>query len=322
MKPAQIYYLNKVDNSPLYTKSKELHKIEFARGWVEYLLETSDIYFQFGLTEPQYQHFLPAVLDKIKSFYLDQDVKLMSLLRHLVIERMDHKFSLPLFVDHRQGNIITCGNLRFSANVLAGVLPSEMPTVIQTEKNSLQPSELSHLITGTDQLDELSGIDQYEFLLDFSQGSHPVVLSSVLTNSIYYKDPTSESFSSDGLKIFEFWNKFTQDGLINLTVSCNVATRDLIKFDPKIWNVTYSQLEHNGFGFGQILEKFAEQKTPGLNLYVYNISEPLYLEYLLPWGHSNIVWSHTLNKQVHLFETTRGAATACWPIQAMGNFVK
>lgn len=322
MNPPTVYYLHKNDNLLNYTEGKELHTIEYDRGWVEYLLDTSDIYFQPRLTETQYQNFLLEASLFIKTYYTSKDYNIMSLLKHLATERMEHPFSLPLFTDTRQGNIFSCGTTRFTANVLCGSGLEDMPVVFQTEKNAGPPSTIAQKITNTDQLHELANLAQYNFTLMFTQGANPKVMGSVLRNTIYEKDSAKDPFNENGKFIFDFWSKFTHNGLINVTVSCNEETQKLISFDPEIWNVTWTELEHNGFGFGQILGKFGEANTPNLNLYVYNISTPFPLEYLLPWGHSNHVWFHTLNKQVHLFDTTRGPATACWPIVAMGNFVK
>lgn len=318
----KVFYLHKHDNLPCYSAGKELHTVEYHRGWVEYLLDTCDIYFQPGLTKKQYQNFLSTVTVSIKDYYHNKDYRIMSFLKQLALERMEHPFSLPLFADVRHGSIITCGSSRFAACVLNGIDPSDIPMVFQTNKNNAKPSELAQYINSTNQLHSLSGIEKFDFILDFSRTSQPTVTSSVLRNTVHESDPNRDTFKEHGEFIFKFWENFTCNGLIDLTISCNDTTRKLIKFDPEIWNITWRQLDHNGFGFGEILEKFAEKKTSGLNLYVYNISGPLHLEYLLPWGDSNSVWFHTLNKQVHLFETTRGAATACWPIKVMGNFVK
>jgi hypothetical protein len=323
MLPPKIFYLQKLDNPPLYNAGKELHTVEYHRGWIEYLNETSDVYYSSGLTEQQYRLFLPVALDWILKQYRNKDYKSLGLLKQLLSERLEQPFAMPMMSDLRIGNRFSCGTTRFTASVLCGVDPAEIPVVFQVNKNQTD-SRLgsAQLVSSTAQINQLADLEDKEFTLSFSQDSNPVVLSSTLRNSVYEEFPTLDTFKDYGNNILNFWNRYTTDNRINIVISCDNATKSLIKFSEDIWNAEFCNLEHTGFGFGQILEKFGKPGPGQLNLYVYNIEEEFNLEYLIPWTHPNNVWFHTLNKKVHLFDTTRGPNSACWPIVAIGNFVK
>jgi len=317
-----VFYLSKPDNLPFYKTGKELHTVEYDRGWIEYLLQTSDLYF-VKMTESLIKKYQHVAMHWIESTWLNQNQKHLALLKQLSNTRLEQPFDLPLFTDWRRGEIFTCGNTRFTAEILCGTLADQIPLFIQTEKGST-PEQLvdAQRITSTAQAEEVSGIQNIDYRLTFESCAQPVVITSVLRNSVYETDSDYSTFEENGQFIVNFWQKFMHDGRINITVTCNESSVKFINFNPDIWNVNFVFEKMSGFSFGEILSKFNRPDNQNLNLYVYEPAHPFNLSYLLPWTTTNSVWYHTLNKKIHLFDTSRGAATACWPIVAMGNFVK
>lgn len=319
----RVFYLNKQDNLPFYCAGKELHTVEYNRGWVEYLSQSSDIYFTY-LNQNLFQKFHQNPTQWIAAAWADQNLGHLSLLKQLCNTRLEKKFDLPLFADYNnECTTITCGNTRFTAEVLCGTEPDQIPVFFQTVKNH-HFSELDQAfrITSTEQAEILVGIDKLDYKISFLQSDQPCVINSVLRNTIYDSNSEYETFASDGQFIVDFWNKYVIDDKINLTITCDPDTVKFVEFDPKIWNVKYNLQKMHGFSFSDILNEFHHSTTNGLNLYVYDIKNKFNLLYLLPWTSSNSVWYHTLNQKVNLFDTSRGPATACWPIVSMGNFVK
>jgi hypothetical protein len=317
-----VFYLNKKDNLPFYSAGKELHTVEYDRGWVEYLLETSDLYFIRLTTELIQQYNYIATL-WIETAWIDQIPKHLSVIKQLSNTRLDTPFSLPLFADWRKGPIFTCGSNRFTAEILCGTGPNQIPVFFQTEKGK-RPPELSQAIaiTSTEQAESIAQMQDIDYRLAFDRNVNPSVMNSVLRNSVYEADAEYKTFEEDGKVIVNFWNKFIQDKKINITVTCNENSKKYIKFNPHIWNVNFVFKQMAGFSFGEILSKFNQPDNQYLNLYVYDLCEEFNLAYLLPWTTTNSVWYHSVNKKINLFDTSRGAATACWPIVPMGNFVK
>lgn len=319
----RVTYLSKRDNPPHYYAGKELHTVEFDRGWVEYLLETSDLYFARLDHELMTRYHYNATA-YIQNIWQNKSLKHFSLLNQLANIRMQKPFDLPLFADLRSGYNFSCGSSRFTAEILCGTETGQIPVFFQTNKGD-RPSQLGSAvaITSTQQAEEISSIDQYEFRMSMSRSKTPTVIGTVLRNTIYEADPDYSTFTEHGKFIVDFWEKFTHDGLINITITCNQNVIPLIKYNENLWNVKFNFGEMHGFSFSEILGKFNEPNPNNeLNLFVYDIAQPFSLEYLMPWTTTNSVWYHTLNKKINLFDTTRGPATSCWPIVAMGNFVK
>jgi hypothetical protein len=318
----KVFYLSKKDNLPNYYAGKELHTVEYDRGWIEYLLQTSDVYF-LKLNNRLRADYHPTAKLWLETAWFNQDCKHLSLMNQLINIRLEQPFDLPLFTDWRNGRVFSCGNSRFTAEILCGTEPEQIPVFFQVAPGH-RPKELETAIpvTSTRQAEQLSNIVDTEYRLAFDQSSQPVVISSILRNTIYEADSNYSTFEENGQFILNFWKKFVSDGRINITVTSNSVSQKLVHFNTAIWNVNFIQADMEGFSFGEILDKFNQPNDGRLNLYVYDITEPFDLCYLLPWTTTNRVWCHTLNKKVNLFDTTRGAATACWPIVAMGNFVK
>lgn len=318
-----VYYLNKKNNPPHYYAGKELHTVEYDRGWVEYLTQSCDLYFT-KLNQDLLDRYRYNAVSYIETLWDQQKNKHYSLLNQLANTRIEKPFDLPLFADWRQGSNFTCGSTRFTAEILCGTPSDQIPVFFQTNKGQ-RPVELDSAIPvlSTAQAEELSGISDCEYRLTFAQSRTPTVMATVLRNTIYEADSDYSTFEENGVFISNFWKKFTQDGKINLVITCHKNTKDLIEFSPHMWNVQFELKEMHGFSFGEVLAKFNQPNPDSqLNLFVYDIKNTFNLAYLLPWVTTNSVWYHTLNKKINLFDTTRGSATACWPIVSMGNFVQ
>ena len=323
MIPPKVFYIQKLDNPPLYNAGKELCTVEYDRGWVEYLNETSDIYYSPGLSQFHYQSILPSAVRYIKDFYQTQSTSNLGLLYRLLAERLEHPFAIPIIIysDFNLFNI-TCGTVRFTALVLCGVDPASIPAIFQVEKNqTITDLNQTHLISSTAHINQVAELENKELIISFSSTPIPRILNTTLRNTMY-DSANANTFDMDGNGIINFWKQFTTDNRINIVVSSDASIRKLIKFSENIWNVKFQPLEPDAHSLAKMFEKFNDPENKQLNLYVSDITEEFNLEYLIPWTTPKSVWYHTLNKKIHLFSTLKGPNSAQWPIVAMGNFVK
>jgi len=322
-----VLYLNKKDKLPYYQGGKELHIIEYDRGWVEYLLPTSDLYF-CKLDQLHLKHFGSNANSANRFAWelivTDEDPARgkhqLAVVRHLVDVRSKQPFDLPLFVDWNIPSQFSCGNNRFTAEMLCGTGANVIPAFFLTEKGQ-QPKELEHAtpIYSTQQAEQISNIEHIDYRLSLSQELRPRVTSTCLREARY---EDQNYFDDDGQLIADFWKRFLTNNKIAVQITCNENVKDLINFNETFWEVDFNFAPMLGFNFGEILAQFNKPNYRGLNLYVYDIQEPFNLSYLWPFGYEHNAWYHTLNKKIQLFDTTRGPSSACWPIVAMPDFVK
>jgi hypothetical protein len=268
-------------------------------------------------------------LTNLQNHYHQQDKLVFGLYNQLNHIRYESDFILPLFADFSTAHTadITCGSSRFLAYVSCGVSAEEIRLVFQVKKGHSPTNEMPNciLLTSTGQAEHLLGIDSTEYEIVFKSRPGPMSIeSSLISSSVFNLSLSSnvDTLVDRGTEIFNFWNRFIKNQKINITVTCNPDCQNLIKWASSIFNVNieYHQLSEAGTGYSAVMQKFNKITDNKLHLWVYNITETLYLEYLLPWVDQDTCWYHTQSKNLHLFETTRGPEKVLRKM--IGNFVK
>jgi len=260
--------------------------------------------------------------------------KNLGFVRNLALERLRAPFVMPLFgrtdmlhifpdrEDMADFMPLTCGLSRFVANLVAGVGANEIPLILLSDQPPTYPGwqELS----STDQftnLFQLADID-YEISLNMNKNA-PAVTTSILKHSVYdYPDQVAQHAGTNE-SVVRFWEKFTTDGKINITIFCTEETRSFIQESP-LFNIKYLRQRPDAweFSFGKILgaynpRKLAPTWPPDLYLWLYDITEPVYLCLLLPWatGDNGVYYSN--NKKSVLINTSHRSS-----IEIIGDWVK
>lgn len=319
----RVRYLNKKENPPNYQAGKELHVIHNNTGWVEYLSDF-DIRWATGISPELYEKWAKHCRTHIERYYHTKSTDSFGLIENLSKIRREHDFTLPIFayVDNNQ-QLITCGFTRFLANVINGIDPKDLKLFVQTPKTYKSKNfTKAELVTTTTDAEEISGISDVEHIIELSSEAVPKITSSVLRNTVYEHGKAHETtFANRGNYALEFWEKFIKNKLINIQIKCTEQSKKLIHWNPTIWNVEFEIVPEHSFIFGDILAEF-RNTTSILHLYVYDITQPLYIDYMLPLTHRHHCWFYTQNKKVHLFNTTNGPSSATWAVVDWPNFVK
>ena len=329
MLKTKVVYRNQVDRPLLYSASKTLNTIEYNRGWIEYLQNEFDVYYVKGIPFEIYKHWKILSLSTLKMEYFKRHSRVLGLYNHLNHIRYDSDFTLPLFANFSNSYTteIACGSSRFLANISCGIPAEEISLVFQVKHGCSPLSEIpnSVLLNSTAHAEHLLGINDTEYEIVFRSHNGPIsVESSIISGSVFNLSlPNNvDTLIDQGTRIFDFWNRFTKNQKINITITCNPEHQHLLKWDSNLFNVTIEHHNDCGFCFGAIMHQFRNNVDDKLHLWVQNITEPLHLELLLPWADPDICWYHTQNKKVHLFETTRGPESMLRTIKMIGNFVK
>ena len=129
-----------------------------------------------------------------------------------------------------------------------------------------------------------------------------------------------------GAKVSSFWNKhLKKDKKIFLNVRCTPEVKELIQpseiFEcrvileqPENWSLSYGQL----LGAYRRQENALDWNAPYLNLWLYDVTEPIHLELLVPWLDGQYTCVRTENKKAWLFDTSDDTTS----VQVIGNCIQ
>jgi hypothetical protein len=331
-----IRYLKKFDH-PLFNieRGREFTTIDYNTGWIEHMSTYCDVYYTAGIPEKLIEIFKEKIsFHRMMTYNWNQELTELGFIKHLTELRKETAFSLPLFGSALSADsdipLLTCGGSRFTATFLSGQPLDTIPCLWQMPKGTLnQIIGPATLVTNTLQAEELCNLEMIEYHLEFDYNDgKPVVISSILRGTEYslsLKDAQRNNlFTATGKGTMSFWDSHKEKNSkqIKITVACNSESQDLVKYDASNWEVTFVDLATPDFSFSNILSQFGNPQNPQLLLELRGITESLRLEYFLPLVDKNKVWFYTNDKKVNLIDTTKGPASATWPIIEWGNFVK
>jgi hypothetical protein len=123
--------------------------------------------------------------------------------------------------------------------------------------------------------------------------------------------------------VLKFWEKFTTDDKIHITIFCTEKTRSFIQESP-LFNIKYlyQKPDEWQFSFGKILgadksKNFISTGQPDLYLWLYDITEPVHICLLLLWANTDNAVYYSANKKSVLIDTSHGSS-----ILIIGDWVK
>lgn len=286
--------------------------------WVELIKNYTNVYFYPSMPEQSYSRCKEQALTHWHYGYDD-----LGFVRCLSLDRRQDTFVMPLFASQTDGIInLTCGYSRFVANLVNGVEANEIPLIVLSTtpptKSGWQEINTTQQFT---ELFNLSDVD-HEISIDMTD-NFPTVTRSVIRHSVYDYDNQAIQHASMNDSVKRFWNRFDKKKTIDITIYCTEETRSLIQ-DAPWFNITYliQKPEEWQFSFGKILGAYKSDhgkalKAGELSLWLYDITEPVYLQLLFPWATDDVATYYSDNKKSVLIDTSHKTSTAI-----IGNWVK
>lgn len=297
-----------------------LHIINPNIGWVEYLHQNNqEVYYTTGITKNLYLRWCQSNEEQLVNNFHKRNSPFYGLLKNLVQIRIDTNFLMPLFAtgDH---SVITCGSTRFAAHQLCNSSPDQIAVVFLLNPGEKLPTDITaERIQSTEHFDLIAKLTDTNYTIDFNTNGPPRVSSSVV-HQLDYQVGGQTKLVNQGNSIFDFWQRFTHENKIKITVSC--TNPDQITYNPSLWNVEILRLQENSFGYGAVMQKFQEPSDGKLHVWI-NGNYHLDLEQLLVWpDNRGACWWQTQDKNLHMFETTAGPQSVHRTISIIGNIVK
>jgi hypothetical protein len=311
-------------------RGPEFQKISKIQGWVEYLNTLGQVYYFPQLSRQYYSkrqqhliHNMPAYLENRNG------ADYLGWVHHLAQQRQVDKFVLPIFgsVDTVAGPHVQCGNSRVDACIMCGIDPRDIPMIAfsASRMHIDSPAERLQTTQQFNNIFNLGNID-YQIVFDESDSSEITFVNSVLRHSIYEGTPESTThYTAETADCIRFWEKFQLDNSqIEIQIHCTQETRlhilpsDLFKVEYINRNVDEWELSY-GMMLGAFNEKARNSKSESkLQLWLYDITEPVNLELMIPWMSSRHNFYKTQNeKAVVIYGENQSNG-----LQVIGNWVK
>lgn len=302
-------------------------------GWVEYCNQHGQLYYANAVSEEFYKKCHQQAIEIITKYTLEKSKKNIGFINHLSNILVNDEFVFPMFGVVVVGIIepnITTGVTRMIASIMNGRTAEELNTVIfvpkgQTLSQLKNPKPLNST-SEFEKLYNLADID-YEIVMSDSPNNDMSQFRfdrSVLKHSIFDKQDQALPHTELGTGIFDFWARHTKDK-IQLNIRCTPEVEKLIQpSDLFGWNVIHEKAEEWSWSYGKILGAYRKTEVPlsftepQIHLWLYDVTEPVYLELLLPWMTGQHSCCHTKNKKALFFDTSRDVTS----MNIIGNWVK
>lgn len=287
-------------------------------GWVEYCNQYGSLFWG-TVTQDWLQLKKNTVLSTITQYALALDKKNLGFINHLANTALNDHFVMPFFgVTDSAGNVkLTCGHARLAAGFLNSRPADELKIVVFVPKSGKAPKirNAKSLLTTAEfeQVFDLQDIDYEISMSDCAQGNGTELefTRAVLKYSIYDKKDQALPHTATGHDLTSFWDRHVKHEKIHINVRCTAAAAKLIQ--PSELFKTYITIESDNewqWSFGKILGAYRKNEGPSLyekaqiNLWLYDVTEPVNLELLLPWMGGQFNACHSKNKKALFFDTS------------------
>lgn len=302
-------------------------------GWVEYCNQRGQLMYADAVSEDFYKKCRQQVIDTIVKHALASDKKQLGFINHLSTILLNDDFVLPMFGVVAPGSDqlqITAGLTRLIANTVNGHTARELKTVVfvPTGQNTSQLQNAKPL-TSTVNFEKIYNLADIDYEISMSDNAKGDMKDfrfdrSVLKYSIYDKKDQALPHTQLGANIVNFWDKHIKKDKISLNVRCTAEVEKLIQ-PSKIFDYTVIHEKHDDWqwSYGKILGAYRKTEVPSawdeskIHLWLYDVTEPVNLELLLPWMTGQYTCCHTKNKKALFFDTSSDVTS----MQIVGDWV-
>lgn len=305
-----------------------LTTIDRSTGWVEWLRRTGKVYQCIGPSQKLYQKLQKNVRLDIIHDTINESHERIGIIKSLANERLIQPFILPpMLIVNSAGKIeLTTGTCRLMGELMCGTSPKDWSFIMYAVDDKFK--------TEFDTVIEIVNTEQYEQLYKLTKIDYQIVmtvdeqntirfLNSIVMYSLYDNSQHDKRWMlSASAKSKLFFDRIKQDEKIKVEVHCTESVAKFIPASDKnfTFDVVYEDADEWQFSYGTMLSAYSPDNKSSnnvLQLWVYDITEPLYLESLVLWLDVDHTAYYTKNRKVVAFVTTHATS-----IKEIGDFVK
>lgn len=289
--------------------------------WVELLKKYTGVYFYQSMPQELYDQWRNTT---VRFWNHGHKEKNLGRVRNLTLDRLRAPFVMPLFGRSyiSEPELLTCGSNRFVANLANGVGADAIPLILLSDQPPTYPGWEE--LASTDEFNNLFQLNDIDYEIIVKTNNNVLTVSgSKLRHSDYDVPDQARQYAGLSESVLKFWEKFTTDDKIHITIFCTEKTRSFIQESP-LFNIKYlyQKPDEWQFSFGKILgadksKNFISTGQPDLYLWLYDITEPVHICLLLLWANTDNAVYYSNNKKSVLIDTSHGSS-----ILIIGDWVK
>jgi hypothetical protein len=316
-----------------YRRGPSLSRTSTTQGWVEYLNTIGQVYYLPQISSSLYKSTQHYLIKKIPAEFLSDQYYWIGWIKHLAQTRLADNFVLPIFgsIDPvSNSSEVQCGNSRLAACIICGIPPEQISMIVFSKSRKHLPTSAERVLS-TQQFEQLFSLDKTDYHITFTEQDNGDVEfnSSVLRYTIYegnrVESHQEATFAVDDTECKQFWKKFQQaNNKIKIQIHSTLHTRSLV-VPSELFEIEYIEKKDKDweFSYGMMLGEFDQtaknRVTPSeLQLWLYDVTEPVHLEFMIPWITVRKNFYKTQNEKAVIIygkEKSNG-------VQLIGNWVK
>ena len=304
------------------------------QGWVEYCNQRGQLVYADAVSEEFYKKCHQQVIGLISKIAAADDKKNLGFVNHLSNVLINDEFIFPMFGALAAGSTepeITVGLTRMIASIMNGHTARELKTVMFVPKGQT--------VTQLENVKPLTSTANFEKIYNLADIDYEISMSdcvagdmskfkfdrSVLKYSIYDKKDQALPHTQIGSNVSSFWARHVKNNKVSVNIRCAPDVEKLIQPSTIFnWNVVHEKADEWQWSYGRILGAYRKTETPmaydesHLNLWLYDVTEPVYLDLLLCWMTGQYTCCHTKNKKALFFDTSTDVTS----MQVVGDWAK
>jgi len=304
------------------------------KGWVEYCNQRGQLIYADAVSDEFYKRYHQQAIESIVNAVLESDNKQVGFIHHLSTILINDEFVMPMFGVVPVGSSnpeITTGITRMIASIINGRNAQEIKTVVFVPKGQTA----THLknakpLTSTANFEKIYNLVDIDYEISMSDNANGDMSEfrfdrSVLKHSIYDKKDQAFPHTQIGSNITRFWIRHIKNNKILLNIRCTPEVEKLIQPSEIFgYNVIHEKHDEWQWSYGKILGSYRKKEGPlkhdesQIHLWLYDVTEPVHLELLLPWITGQYTCCHTKNKKALFFDTSDDVTS----MQVIGDWVK
>jgi hypothetical protein len=303
-------------------------------GWVEYCNQRGQLFYADAVSEEFYKKCHQQAIEIITTCTLEKNKKNIGFINHLSNVLVNDEFVFPIFGVVPIGGdepSITAGVTRMIANIMNGRTSREFKIVVYVP-NGQTITQLKNAkpLTSTAEFEKIYNLADIDYEIVMSDSPNNDLSEfrfdrSVIRHSIFDKQDQTLPHAELGSGILDFWPRHIKKDKIQLSIRCTPEVEKLIQpSDMFNWDVVHEKADDWVWSYGKILGAYRKTELPlsfaepQIHLWLYDVTELVYLELLLPWMTGHYSCCHTKNKKALFFDTSRDVTS----MNIIGNWVK